>query len=121
MRESTLMKMSLIMSILGFVGIFLIVSHASYDYTDIGSISVNMVGETVNFTGMVSGSYVHESGHVFLDVFDETGEIKVVIWSDTAKFINETITRGNFVRIIGNVKLYNGDIEIIARRITVLA
>ena len=120
MRETLLMKVSIMFSILGFVCIFFFVSYMSYEPQEIVSFHEKPPGETVNFTCMVKDVTNTEDGHLFLDVFDETSEIRVIIWSDTAKRINETIVRGSFMSILGTLELYKGEREVIARKIVVL-
>jgi exonuclease VII large subunit len=120
MKESFIMKLSFLGSVIGLVAIYIIVSHMAYEPVKIGSITGQMVGETINITGAVKNVYVHEDGHVFISLFDETGEVKVVVWSDTAGKLDETIKKGDFLNIIGNVQLYMGELEIIAREVNVL-
>jgi len=115
MRERFIMRISFIGSIIGLIAIYTIVSHMDYASVKIGSITGEMIGETISLVGSVKDVYVHENGHVFLSLTDETGEIKAVMWSDTAKMLTETIETGMDVNIIGSVKLYKGELEIIAR------
>lgn len=120
MRERFLMRISFMGSIIGLIAIYMIVSQMDYSSVKIGSITGEMIGETINITGAVRDVFVHEDGHIFVSLFDDTGEIKVIIWSDTAKELSETIEKGKYVNFIGNVNLYKGELELIAREVKLM-
>jgi len=117
MNERFLMRISFIGSIIGIVAIYMIVSHMDFYGVKIGSITGDMTGTTVNVTGTVKDLYRHKDGHIFVTLFDESGDVKVVLWSDTARRLNFTVKNGMSVNVIGNVKLYKGEPEVIARTV----
>jgi DNA/RNA endonuclease YhcR with UshA esterase domain len=117
MKERFLMRISFIGSVIGLVAIYMIVSHMDFSGVKIGSITGDMTGTTVNVTGNVEDLYRHKDGHIFFTLSDETGGVKIVIWSDTAKRLNFTIKNNIDVNVMGNVKLYKGEPEVIARTV----
>lgn len=120
MNERFLLKLSFMGTLIGIIAIYIIVSQMDYTSVKIGSITGEMIGETINIIGAVRNVYLHEDGHVFLSLSDDTGEMKIVIWSDVAGKLNETTEEGDFVNVIGSVKLYEGELEIIAKDVKVL-
>lgn len=120
MRESFIMRLCFLGSLIGLFLIFMIVSQLEYSNVKIGSITGEMVGETINITCVVIDKYNHQDGHLFLDAIDETGQIKIVIWSDNVKTLNETIEKGSIINVIGNIQLYKGEYEVIARKVKVI-
>jgi DNA/RNA endonuclease YhcR with UshA esterase domain len=88
---------------------------------NIGDIDKSFVGKTVNVTGEIT-SISNNKGNIFINVKDETGEIKVVLWEDTIKSINANdldtnkLNKGSKINIIGDVQIYRGEMEIIPIR-----
>ncbi len=115
MNESFVMKISLVGSFIGLFVIYIIASYMIYPSVKIGYITGEMTGKTVNITGIVKNVHKDKNNYCFITVFDNTGEIKTVLWKNTLLKLNETIKNGDFLNIIGNVKLYKGEPEIIAK------
>ena len=121
MNERFIMRMCLIGSIIGITGILVIVSQMTYETVNIGDISDETIGETINVSGIVTDKYVHENGHIFFSISDEIGSIKTVVWSDLASSLpDETIKEKNKINVVGNVNLYEGEHELIAKEVRLL-
>ncbi len=88
---------------------------------NIGEINKNYIGKTVNLTGKIV-ELKNSNGHLFFNLQDETGKIKVILWTDTLELleingVNITkIISGAKLNIIGSVQLYKGELEVIPIR-----
>jgi RecJ-like exonuclease len=121
MNEKKLMKISLIGTLAGFIVLYILIQTTGYSHTEIGDINKNYIGKVVNVTGKVSGLKIYEDG-TFFTLTDKTDSIKVILWSDTIKLLEEKninaseITNNRTVQIVGEVELYKGELEIIPLR-----
>lgn len=121
MNEKILMKLSIIGTIISILTLYIITSQIFSSSLNIGNIDKSFVGKTVNITGEIT-SISNNKGNIFINVKDETGEIKVVLWEDTIKSINindidiNKLNKGSKVNIIGDVQIYRGEMEIILIR-----
>jgi len=121
MNEKILMKVSLIGTIGSILALYVVTSQIFSSSMNIGDIDKSFVGKTVNVTGEIT-SISNNKGNIFINVKDETGEIKVVLWEDTIKSINANdldtnkLNKGSKINIIGDVQIYRGEMEIIPIR-----
>lgn len=115
MDENTLLKFSLLFSILGILTILFISETVSIDLSKISDITQENIDEKVRLQGTITA--VGESpGLLILTLEDETGKITVMIFKD-----NDTIIEKNLhVEIIGIVSEYKNNVEIIADEIKVV-
>ncbi len=122
MDDKTLVKVSLIGSVIGIIVLYFAVLNINSNSVKIGEISGNLVGSVVNVTGTVESVYKHKNGHLFVNLKDETGKIKVVIWSDTVEGMRlagvnvSEIKKGSKLQVTGTVEMYKGGMEIIPLR-----
>ena len=121
MKEKTLMRISLIGSIVSLIALYILSLQIHYTAHAISDINEGMLGRTVNVSGTITDIRAHKNGHLFLTIRDDTGTIKVVLWEtlvDSLKYsgmnISE-ISRGRRIRIIGDVDIYKGQLEIIPK------
>lgn len=121
MDESILMKISVIGVSISLVILYLITIQNFSFHVKIGEIDKSFTGKTVNITGEITGMF-ESKGHVFFDLKDDTGEIKVVLWSDTLELLElnkanvSDIRNGKIINVIGNVQLYKGELEVLPIR-----
>jgi len=114
MRDDALTRLCLIFSILGLVGLFVIINFTSPLTIGIGEINEEMIGSIISTRGTVKSVRFHEEGHVFLTLSDGKSKIKAVIFSSTARKIDvEKLKRGVNVSVTGRVSEYKGGLEII--------
>ena len=121
MNEGVLVKISVIGVSVSLVLLYVITSQNLSFHVNVGDVDKSFIGKTVNVTGEITGMF-RSKGHVFFDLKDDTGKIKVVIWEDVLEFLEinnvniSEIRNGNGINIIGNVQLYKGELEIIPIR-----
>lgn len=108
MEDKTLIKICLAWSL---IGILVLIGFALFTEPKVVKISElsESLGKTVIIQGdVLKASYTEKTS--FLDVQDESGKVSVVIF---AKPENKTF-KGDIVQVKGAVKLYKGDLEIVA-------
>lgn len=109
-----ILKISIIVAILGLIGLFFITRVSSEQVISIEDLKI---GQMERITGMVTSSYVSREGHTFLKVADNTGEIKVVAFEGSNIEIAPELEVGDEVSVFGKVEEYKGEMEIIANDI----
>lgn len=118
MNERRLTRVSLIGIFITLVLLYIITNQNFSFHVKIGDIDKSFTGKTVNITGEITGLFTN-NGHVFFDLKDETGKIKIVLWEDTIDILRngkvnvDEIKNGKSVNIIGNVQLYKGELEVL--------
>jgi len=115
MQEKTLSNISLLTSIIGICGLFILSFFVNYDLVAIGDINSAMEGKTVRIEGEILSITAKEQVSL-LKIKDETGEINVISFTDKDISIREK----NLVEVIGTISNYNGNLEIKAEKISSL-
>ena len=122
MNEKTLMKLSLAGAVIGICALFFVTSHLNTPHVNIGEIDLSFVSREVNISGTVKNLYRHADGHVFFDLEDDSGTIKIVLWDSTVRalstagFAIEELAVMKRLEIVGSVELYQGELEVIPLR-----
>lgn len=121
MDEKTLKRISIIGVCVCLVLLYIVTIQPSSLHVNIGEIDRSFTGKVVNVTGVIEA--VSESkGNIFIDLKDDTGKIKVVLWEETIDSIDMNdlnkgeLVKGNVINIIGEVQLYRGELEVIPLR-----
>ncbi len=111
MDERTLLRISLLCSVVGLFALFLISSFSSIDSIDIGKID-----GTEPYALKVYGTVesVRSAGEGQVIVILQPSSIDVFASSPTA------VQRGDVVEVIGRAEQYEGDAQMIAERIRVV-
>lgn len=119
MDDSVLLKIAVLVSTIGLVMLFFVSSYARPPNVKIFEITYDDVGRYTVITGRIESKYVHKDGHIFFDLKDDTGKMKVVLFSSTAKTLeSETLAcleNGKNVEVKGKVDEYKGSLEIIPK------
>lgn len=119
MDDSSLLKISILVSTIGLIMLFFVSSYTRSPKVKISEITYDDVGRYTVITGKIAAKNVHKDGHIFLDVSDATGKMKVVLFSGTAKTLkSETLSClevGKSVEVKGKVDEYRGSLEIIPK------
>ena len=119
MNEKRLIKAAVIGTVASIFKLYIFSNQISSLSVNIGDIDKSFTGKTVNITGEIT-SISNSRGNIFINIKDETGEIKVVLWEDTIKSINDIdinkLDKGSKINIIGDVQIYKGEMEIIPIR-----
>lgn len=112
MREKTLLKIALIVSLIGLLVLYIISDNITIKQASIGKITLDNKDEMVKVRGIVSR--VTDTDKVTIMEIMQPTEITVVLFKSSNKTI--PIKEGNEVEIIGKVDEYNDKMEIIAQR-----
>lgn len=119
MKEREVTRLCAIGAVISVFALYLITANISSSGVNIGEIDASFIGETVNVTGEVK-RISHSEGNIFMNIGDESGEIKVVLWEDTIKSIDDNYVKnmkeGVTINLIGEVQMYKGELEIIPMR-----
>lgn len=117
MRDETLLKLSLLTSIIGIILFFIFAQAMETEEFEIESIEKLPVGKNIELFANISSFYV-SNGNYFLKISDKTGNITAVMFKQTANKIDiSKIKKGQKIRLIGKVSDYKGNLEIIASKI----
>lgn len=114
MKESIILKIALICSLVGLVVLYFISSKIEIKDYKPPSLSKN-IGEDVRLDGVVT-KITDRGSVVFIDVIHQS-PITVVLFSDDD---NLKLKNGDNIEVVGEVQEYNGREEIIAEKIRVI-
>ena len=113
MRENTLLKISLICSLLGLVALYFI--SAKIDIKDYKPSVLNKnVGDDVKLEGQVMK--ITDNGDVIFVELSQQNPVNIVMFTND----NVQLRKGDDIEVIGKVQEYNGKNEIIAQKIRVI-
>ncbi len=118
MKEKTLTKVCAAGTAASILALYIFTTQISSPRVSIGDIDRTFSGRTVNITGEIT-SLSESGGNYFLEIEDETGSIKVVIWGDALAMgdaSGQNLSKGNEMNVIGEVQIYKGELEIIPMR-----
>ncbi|MBI2663118.1 hypothetical protein HYX15_01145 [Candidatus Woesearchaeota archaeon] len=113
MKESTLLKISLCFSLIGVFIILIIAETLEVKQYGISSITDKEVDKKVKIVGTIS-SIVETPGLFILDIIDETGKMKVVIFKEDDLGFNKY----DEIEVTGKVIKYRNYLEIEAETIS---
>jgi len=123
MNENTLKKLSIICSLAGLVLLFFATTQTQAT-TDINTITIDDMGKLFKVCGRIISTKT-SNNHVFLDIEDNTGSIKFVIFNESALELNKTgispftLARGIEICAPGVVDEYpsgTGSLELVYRK-----
>tara|TARA_Y100000294_G_C8372116_1_gene263170 strand:+ start:310 stop:645 length:336 start_codon:yes stop_codon:yes gene_type:complete len=109
MKEKTLIKISLIFSVIGIVFLYYLVGNVSLDEKEIDKI--NYIDQDIKIKGVVTN--IDERDKVAFVEIAQPNVMKVVIFKDDE--LNLKIN--DYIEITGNVEEYNGKLQIIAEEV----
>ncbi len=121
MKETNLTFFCIIGLLVCLSMLYVVLNHVNYIHVNIGDLDRTFVGSAVNVSGVVTDVKT-SNGHVFFDLEDRTGSVKIVLWEDTVKLLGmknvniREMKNGDEVNIIGDVQIYNGELEVIPIR-----
>ena len=118
MNEQHLIRLSIVGTIVGLVMLYFVSINMTSARANIGDITGSFVGNSVTVIGEVNGLYKHKAGHIFFNLKDDTGEIKVVLWDDVVKQLKmngidiSKVKNGDSIEITGEIIIYKGVLEL---------
>jgi len=113
-KESQLLKVSLIFSLIGILILFYLTYTLEAKRYDINSLTKDNIDDIVKVKGIIE-SYGETPGLYLIDLKDDTGRITVVVFKDEEIELIE----GLEIEIIGQVTEYQNKLEIIAKEIVI--
>lgn len=119
MEDHQIFRIALITAVFGLTGMIFLSGEITPHEFKINEINKNHIGEDLTIRGLVRTVENPKNNLYILSVIDGSGEIKVIIYGPLAdEFNRDGINLKKFenrrVKIMGNVKEYNGSIELIA-------
>ena len=116
MKEKTLLKLSLIFSVLGIIILLLISSNLKIDTKSIEKIEQEEIGNTIKVIGKIERITDMEKVMFITLAQQKTETVSVILFKDA----NITIPEGSYVEITGTLDDYEGKKEIIADKIRMI-
>ncbi|MGZ7042974.1 MAG: OB-fold nucleic acid binding domain-containing protein [Methanobacterium sp.] len=118
MQDNKIFQIALVTTVFGLAGMILLSGEVVPQEFKIREINKNHVGEDIAIEGLIRGIEVHKNNIYSLSVIDGSGEIKVIIFGSIVdEFAREGTNIKDYenrhAKIVGNVKEYNGSIELI--------
>lgn len=117
MHDNQIFRIALVTTVFGLAGMIFLSGEIIPQEFKIKEINKNHVGEDLTIEGLITTVEIPKNNLYILSVVDGTGKISVVIYGSVAdEFNREGISPQNFqnrrAKIVGNVKEYNGSIEL---------
>jgi len=117
MHDNQIFRIALLTTVFGLAGMIFLSGEIIPQEFKIKEINKNHVGEDLTIEGLITTVENPKNNIYILSVIDGTGKINVVIFGSVAdEFSREGINPQNFqnrrAKIIGNVKEYNGNVEL---------
>jgi len=120
MRDETLLKLSLVTGIVGIIVLFSITKMTEVQAIEIAN-AKEYLGKTVLMSGNITSMSISEKGTIFLKISDKTGEINAVIFKNlVSKLSGYDLKKGMQVQIQGKINKYEGELEIIPDKISII-
>ena len=110
MKDKTLLKISLISSLVGILILLILSTKLEINESFISNIDKNDIGSTVKIEGVVSDVKIVNST-IIMNVA-QLDEMMVVVFNS-----DMILNRGDYVEVTGKMDEYNGNIELIADKI----
>ncbi len=116
MKESTLIKISLISSVLGII--LILISNKIYEPETKKIMEITGKENSVQIYGNITSKFVSKQNNYFLKLKDETGTIDLVIFDNSIKNTDK-LKNSTSISIIGKPSIYKGKLEIIVTELIV--
>jgi len=108
------MRLSLLCSLTGLAALYVAAANARPAVTAIAGLNNDFIGAKVMISGRLVDLYEHIDGHLFLKLRDDSGGvISVPVFSRVRSQLEEPVELLDFVQVTGEVKEYNGELEVI--------
>ncbi|MFC1704702.1 OB-fold nucleic acid binding domain-containing protein [Nanoarchaeota archaeon] len=114
MKEKTLLRVALVVSLIGIVILFFISEFKDIDETRIDDITINDLDKDVKVIGTIS--QMRDTDKVMIMEVMQAQKVKVVVFKDD----NFSLKKGDYIEVLGKVEEYEGELEIIGDRIRLI-
>ena len=123
LSKKYLLLASLMSSVTGLVLIYIATIDIEPNEIPISDITADMEGRKVLVIGHLTGKRMHEDGHLFLTISDDSSKIEVPLFSDFMKQLEKVgITEDDFhesgkVSVSGILENYKGRLQIMPKNL----
>lgn len=111
MQEKTLIRLSLVTSFLGVLGLFILSFFVKYELMAIADIDETAIGKTVRVQGEVISIRQSSQGEI-MELQDETASILIILFTK-----DQYLGKNTELEVLGTVAMYNCALEIKAEKI----
>ncbi len=111
MNDKLLIKIAILCSVIGILGLFFISENLQLDIIQIENIDESFIGKNVNINAKIN-KITYSSGLTILDIEDETGNIKAIAY-DTLQ-----VDKDNRINIQGKIQEYENELEVIIEKLS---
>lgn len=119
MHDSTLLKVSIISSIIGMILLILIDRNTVIKQSAISELNEDTLDKYVKIKARITS--IHQTQKIFaLELEDETGKIKAVLFKNNKNTDNYNLQKDRTVEIEGKFTEYKNQPEIIIDKIRIL-
>ena len=112
MKEKTLLRISIIGTLIGIFLLYIISENIKIDETSISKIKEEQIGNDVKVEGRVKDVFNGEK--ISIITITKPEEMKVVVMK------NISVKEGDYIEVIGEVEEYNGELEVMGNRVRVI-
>jgi DNA/RNA endonuclease YhcR with UshA esterase domain len=113
MKEKTLLRIAIACCLIGILVLFIVANNVEIQERNIGKITLKDVDESVRIKGVVE-RVVEKEKVVIVDIV-QNNEMSVVLFKERGI----DIKRGDKVEVVGQLKEYNGKMELIGDELIV--
>ena len=121
MNDRYMFKIALVLSILGIIGMIIFSGQLEPNELQIKEINPGMLDEEISVEGVVEDLKESPNKHTyFLEIMDNTGKIKVVIFEKEAYDLEKNNLKiqnliKRRIKVLGTVTEYDGHLELILK------
>lgn len=117
MKDETLLKLSLIVSVTGIILLFVFAQTIEAEKIEIADIDKSFIGNNIEvFADIIT--FYSSDGNYFLKIRDKTGNISAIIFKQVVNsFDTSKLKKGQQIKLSGEVSDYKGSLEIITNKI----
>jgi DNA/RNA endonuclease YhcR with UshA esterase domain len=113
LSEKKIIKYSLIASVIGLAGIYLLTQVLQAPNFSISDLNDSMTGKVIQTQGTIKSIQISNTSTAFIALREGESEIEVVLFNAKQSELKE----GEQVSITGEVNLYKGKLEIMAKEV----
>lgn len=119
MKEKNLLYISIISSLAGLALLYFVSQNVELVQAKISTITPDDIGKNVKVCGEIVSKSVSKTKHIFLKLKDESGEIDLVVFNNTAGKLNTyDLDKNDRICAVGSVNEFQNELEIIPKEIT---
>lgn len=112
--DRLLIKSALIVIIFGLIGLYLASIFVEPKFVELKEISIKNAGEVVKTAGIISKCFLSEdSKTLFLDLSEDGKKLSIIMFNVDKNLFE----KGDNVSVKGEVHIYKGKLEIVAKDI----